>query len=160
MGILEIIKEEKLSYDFFLSLKWPDGKPVCPYCSCSKSYVIENGFKFKCGNASCYKKYSLKIKTIVQDSKLKYNKLLYMVYSYCKTLNYNTSKLSREASVTQRTAWIRTETIIKHIAQFIDPVNNIEENVIVASSALFKPIDEMTTLTGEIKTKLKGKQLR
>ena len=56
-------QDEQTCRDFLVQHRW-NGRPICPYCGSDKSYKIENGKRFKCGNKECRKKYSVTVGTV------------------------------------------------------------------------------------------------
>jgi transposase-like protein len=105
---------EKDCRDYLIQQRW-DGCPVCPYCGYSgKTYVIENGKRFKCGQdqAICGKKYSVTVGTIFESSRIPLTKWLnavYVVTAHKKGISSH--QLGRNLGVTQRTAWFMIHRI-------------------------------------------------
>ena len=72
-NLLEVIRyfsDEQVCRDHLAELRWKDGQAVCPYCDHEKVYVIENGNRYKCANKKCYKKFSVTVGTIFENTKI------------------------------------------------------------------------------------------
>lgn len=103
---------EKDCRDYLIQQRW-DGCPVCPYCGFDgKTYVIENGKRFKCGSKECGKKYSVTVGTIFESSQIPLTKWLnacYVVTAHKKGISSH--QLGRDLGVTQRSAWFMIHRI-------------------------------------------------
>lgn len=97
--------------DFLVLQRW-GGTPICPYCGCDKSYIIENGKRFKCGNNKCYKKYSVTVNTVFHASNIPLTiwlPALYIISAHKKGIS--SCQLARDLGVTQKTAWFMLHRI-------------------------------------------------
>ncbi|HJV20825.1 MAG TPA: IS1595 family transposase [Sediminibacterium sp.] len=114
---------EKDCRNYLIEHRW-GGCPVCPYCGFSeKTYVIENGKRFKCGASQdvCGKKYSVTVGTIFESSRIPLTKWLnaiYVVTAHKKGISSH--QLGRDLGVTQRTAWF----MIHRIREMMKNVSN------------------------------------
>lgn len=111
--------------EYLIAQRW-DGCPVCPYCGFSdKTYLIENGKRFKCGASQdvCGKKYSVTVGTIFESSRIPLTKWLnavYVVTAHKKGISSH--QLGRDLGVTQRTAWF----MIHRIREMMKNVSDIQ----------------------------------
>lgn len=104
-------RDEQTCRDLFVDMRW-NGKPVCPHCGCDKSYRIENGKRFKCGNKECYKKYSVTVGTIFEASNIPLTTwfpAMYLIASHKKGIS--SVQLAKDLGVTQKTAWFMLHRI-------------------------------------------------
>ena len=86
-------------------LRW-NNKPVCPYCNHKKVYKIEKGKRFKCANKECYKKFSVTVGTIFENSKIPLKTWFIAIYFACNhKKGISSLQLSKDIGVTQKTAW-------------------------------------------------------
>ena len=89
------------------------GQIVCPYCQHSgKIYRIENGKRYKCGNAECHKKFSVTVGTIFESSKIDLRTwfgAMYLCTAHKKGIS--SLQLHRDLGVTQKTAWFMLQRI-------------------------------------------------
>jgi transposase-like protein len=97
----------------YLENKRWGGKPVCPYCKHDKKvYRIEAGKRFKCGNPECYKKFSVTVGTIFENSKIglrTWFAAIYLCTAHKKGIS--SLQLHRDLGVTQKTAWFMLQRI-------------------------------------------------
>lgn len=94
-----------------VKLRW-NGEPVCPYCGHTKTYVIENGKRFKCANKACYKKFSVTVGTIFEASNIPLTTwfpAMYLIASHKKGIS--SVQLAKDLGVTQKTAWFMLHRI-------------------------------------------------
>lgn len=104
-------QDEQTCRDFLVKQRW-NGKPVCPYCGSDKSYIIEGGKRFKCGNSECYKKYSVTVGSIFHASNIPLSTwfpAMYLIASHKKGIS--SCQLARDLGVTQKTAWFMLHRI-------------------------------------------------
>ena len=98
-------KNEQVCRDYLVQQRW-NGKPVCPYCGDERSYIIEGGKRFKCGNKECYKKYSVTVGTIFEASNIPLSTwfaAMYIITAHKKGIS--SVQLAKDLGVTQKTAW-------------------------------------------------------
>ncbi len=131
--LLQSMPTEKDCRDYLIEQRW-GGCPVCPYCGYSgKTYVIENGKRFKCGASQdvCGKKYSVTVGTIFESSRIPLTKWLnavYVVTAHKKGISSH--QLARDLGVTQRTAWFMTHRIremMKTVSEVMDGTIEADE---------------------------------
>jgi hypothetical protein len=67
-ALLSEFKEESECKKYLQFVRWGEW-PSCPYCSNPKVYFIIGG-RYKCANPSCHKKFSITVKTLMENSKL------------------------------------------------------------------------------------------
>lgn len=109
-----IFKSEDECRDFLIKVRWNE-KPKCPHCGSIKSYKIEDGKRFKCGNSLCYKKYSVFTNTVFSSTNLPYTKLVAAIYiGLSKSINISSIKLAEILSTTQKTAWTILDDLKKN----------------------------------------------
>jgi transposase-like protein len=88
------------------SIKWPDGKIVCPKCGCDRVGKIETRKMLKCKEPTCRKQFSYKVGTIFEDSALGLDKWFVAVWCITNAKNgISSAELARSLGVTQKSAW-------------------------------------------------------
>ena len=110
--LMKKYSDEDKCRELFIQQRWEGGVPVCPYCESTKSYVIENGKRFKCGNQTCYKKYSVTVGTVFHASNIPLTTwfpAMYLIASHKKGIS--SCQLARDLGVTQKTAWFMLHRI-------------------------------------------------
>lgn len=84
-------------------IRWQNGK-ACPYCGSAKVYTFKDARTHKCGE--CRQKFSIKVGTIFEDSKIPLQKWfigIYLITSHKKGIS--SIQLGKDIGVTQKTAW-------------------------------------------------------
>jgi transposase-like protein len=103
--LLYKFSDDNVCREYLANQRW-NGKPVCPYCNHDKVYNIEGGKRYKCANSECYKKFSVTVGTVFEDTKVGLSTwfaAMYLVTSNKKGIS--SLQLSRDLGVTQKTAW-------------------------------------------------------
>lgn len=103
--LITSMPDEKTCREYLVMQRW-NGKPVCPYCDCTKVYSIEKGKRFKCGNSECYKKFSVTVGTVFEASNIplvKWFTAIYLFTSHKKGIS--SYQLGKDIGVSQKAAW-------------------------------------------------------
>lgn len=96
--------------DFMVSLRWKNGKVICPHCDGEKVSFLTTRSKWKC--MSCKKQFSAKVGTIMEDSALGYDKWFPAFWLIANAKNGISSyEIHRALGVTQKTAWFMLHRI-------------------------------------------------
>lgn len=101
--LLRAIPDEQSAIDHFTAIRWRNGA-FCPLCGSTKVYHFSDKRTHKCGD--CRKRFSIKVGTIFQDTKIPLQKWLmaiWLITSHKKGVASTT--LARDVDVTQKTAW-------------------------------------------------------
>jgi transposase-like protein len=93
-------------------VRWPDGKPACPYCGATKLTWLAKANVYRCYGDHKKQKFSLKVGTVFEDSAVGLDKWWPAVWmlSNCKN-GISSYELSRAIGVTQKTAWFMLHKI-------------------------------------------------
>lgn len=97
--------DEKTCREYYEQERW-NGKPVCPYCGCERSYKLKSGKHYKCASGKCYKVYTVTVGTIFEASNIPLNKwfmALYLCSAHKKGIS--SVQLAKDIGVTQKTSW-------------------------------------------------------
>jgi transposase-like protein len=105
-SIVEFLKHfntEEKCIKHYEQLRW-NGNPVCPHCGAGKPYATNRGWK--CANSSCYKKFTVKVGTIFENSKIPFQTWFAAIY-LCTSSKKGVSSvlLGEQLGITQKTAW-------------------------------------------------------
>lgn len=106
--------DEQSCIDHLRSIRWRDGA-FCPHCGSLKVYHFSDSRTHKCGD--CRKRFSIKVGTIFEDSKIGLHKwfmAIYLLTSHKKGIA--STQLARDIAVTQKTAWFMTHRL-RHAAE-------------------------------------------
>lgn len=107
--LLDYFKEEETGIKYYEQLRW-NGNPVCPHCGAEKPYKTTRGYK--CSNNECYKKFTVKIGTIFENSKLPFRiwfAAIFLANGHKKGIS--SVQLATDLGITQRTAWFMLHRI-------------------------------------------------
>jgi len=98
------------AFDAAVSLRWPDGKVVCPRCGSAKHSFIKTRRIWYCYD--CKKQFTVKVKTVFEDSPIGLDKWMVAVWMLVACKNGISSyELGKAIGVTQRTAWFMLQRI-------------------------------------------------
>jgi len=100
--------DEQVCIDAFASIRWPDGKPVCPKCGVAegerKHYWLATQKRWKC--YACRKQFSVKVDSLFEDSPLGLDKWLVALWMLCNCKNgVSSHEIARELGIAQKSAW-------------------------------------------------------
>lgn len=118
--------DNKAAEKWFVQCRWPNGVS-CPFCDSENISENSKHPTMPCRCSSCYKFFSVKHGTVMQSSKIGYQKWAIAIYILTTSIKGTSSmKLHRDIGVTQKTAWhmahrIR-ETWAKQPQSFAGPV--------------------------------------
>ncbi|MGA2906072.1 MAG: IS1595 family transposase [Terracidiphilus sp.] len=100
--------DDQRCIDTVASLRWPDGKPICPKCGAEenerKHYWFATQKRWKC--YACRKQFSVKVNSIFEDSAISLDKWLVALWMLCNCKNGVSSyEIARDLNLTQKSAW-------------------------------------------------------
>src|SRR4051812_19128233 len=88
----------------FTAIRWKNGA-FCPYCRGTEVYHFKDGRTHKCANKECGQRFSIKVGTIFEDTKLglrKWFMAIWMVTAHKRGIA--STQLARDIGVTQKSA--------------------------------------------------------
>jgi transposase-like protein len=100
--------DEQVCIDTVASLRWPEGKPVCPKCDTQEAerrhYWLQKQKRWKC--YACRKQFSVKVNSLFEDSPLGLDKWLIALWMLCNCKNgVSSHEIARELGIAQKSAW-------------------------------------------------------
>lgn len=126
--LLDYFKEETTCIKYYEQIRWK-GNPVCPHCGASKPYKTNRGYK--CSNNKCYKKFTVKVGAIFQNSKIPMRiwfASIFLATTHKKGIS--SVQLALNLGITQKTAWFvlhRIRVMLKEKApQMLGSKNTVE----------------------------------
>jgi transposase-like protein len=98
------------AFEYAVRFRWPDGKVVCPRCGSEKHSFIKTRRIWFC--YPCKKQFTVKVKTIFEDSPLGLDKWMTAIWmlSNCKN-GISSHELARSLGITQKSAWFMLQRI-------------------------------------------------
>jgi len=100
------------AFDYAVKLRWPDGKVSCPRCGAEKHSFIKTRRIWFC--YPCKKQFTVKVKTIFEDSPLGLDKWMTAVWMLTNCKNgISSHELARSLGITQKSAWFMLQRIRK-----------------------------------------------
>jgi transposase-like protein len=87
------------------SMRWPEGV-VCPHCEGKRTSYLSSRRIWKCMNSDCYKQFSVKTQSVMEDSPIALDKWLTALWLVVNCKNGISSyEIMRHVGVTQKSAW-------------------------------------------------------
>ncbi|MBV7257942.1 IS1595 family transposase [Pacificimonas sp. WHA3] len=109
MEMMSAFPDEQSAIDHFTAIRWKNGA-FCPHCGSTKVYHFSDKRTHKCGD--CRKRFSIKVGTIFEDSKVQMRKwmmAIWLLTSHKKGIA--STQLAKDIGVTQKTAWFMTHRL-------------------------------------------------
>ncbi len=101
--LLDYFKKEETCIKYYEKLRW-NNNPTCPHCGSENPYATTRGYK--CSDSTCYKKFTVKVGTIFENSKIPFRiwfAAIYLCTSHKKGIS--SVQLAIDLNITQKTAW-------------------------------------------------------
>lgn len=105
--MMRMFPDNKTAEAWYVKRRWPDG-PTCPACG---SHNVQTGAKhktmpYRCREKGCYQRFSAKTGTVMEGSKIGFQKWMLAAFLLTTSLkSVSSMKLHRDLGVTQKTAW-------------------------------------------------------
>ena len=102
---------DKTARVWFEKVVWPDG-PVCPRCHSGDNVALSThkSMPYRC--TRCKRHFSVKVGTILEDSKIGYRKWIIAIYAMMtNTKGISSMKIHRDLDITQPSAWFLMQRI-------------------------------------------------
>lgn len=103
LQLLDYFKEESTCIEYYEQLRWGNN-PACPHCGSLNPYKTTRGYK--CSDNECYKKFTVKVGTIFENSKIPFRiwfASIYLATSHKKGIS--SVQLAIDLGITQKSAW-------------------------------------------------------
>ena len=110
MTLVELIRkfpDDKAAEAWIAEIRWPDG-PQCPHCGCANVQhpTAHKTMPYRCRGKGCRRFFSVRVGTVMQDSKLGYQEWAIAVYLFNTNIKGTSSmKLHRDLGISQKSAW-------------------------------------------------------
>ena len=109
LQMMQAIPDEQTAIDHFTAIRWKNGA-FCPDCGSTKVYHFSDKRTHKCGD--CRKRFSIRVGTIFEDSKLPIRTWLlaiWLITSHKKGIA--STQLAKDLGITQKSAWFVTHRL-------------------------------------------------
>ena len=116
MTLVELIRkfpDDKAAEAWIAEIRWPDG-PQCPHCGFTNVQhpTAHKTMPYRCRGNGCRKFFSVRVGTVMQDSKLGYQEWVIAVCLFNTSLkSVSSMKLHRDLGISQKSAWHLTHRI-------------------------------------------------
>jgi transposase-like protein len=98
------------AFDYAVKLRWPNGNICCPRCEARKFSFIKTRRIWFC--YACKRQFTVKVKTIMEDSALGLDKWMTAVWMLVACKNgISSHELGRMLGITQKSAWFMLHRI-------------------------------------------------
>src|SRR5688572_4388594 len=109
---IKFFSDDLFCINIIASLRWQDGKAICPKCGDTNNTFLESRKVWQCKNKGCRKQFSVKVGTIFEDSPVSLDKWLTAMWLIVNAKNGISSyEIHRAIGVTQKTAWFMLHRI-------------------------------------------------
>lgn len=101
--LLDYLKDEKTCVEYYEQIRW-GGEPHCPHCGCGIPYKTNRGWK--CRDKECHKKFTVKVGTIFENSKISFRIWFAAIYlTTTSKKGISSVQLATQLNISQKTAW-------------------------------------------------------
>lgn len=106
---------EENAFNTMKQLRWEDGVVDCPHCESTELWFMEKSKLWKC--KTCRKNFSIKVGTLMEDSRLGLDKWLCAIWLLANSRNGTSSyEIARSIGITQMAAWFLLHRIRQAMA--------------------------------------------
>lgn len=109
--VLRNYKDDQTCRQFLVHKRW-NGTPICPHCGHSKCYTLNDNKTYKCANKECYKKFTVTVGTIFENTNIPLSTWFaacYIVTAHTKGIS--SVQLAKDLGITQKSAWFMVHRI-------------------------------------------------
>ena len=89
--------------ELWLSLRYPDGKPKCPYCGQQAKQYLCKGGRYKCNH--CNRRYSSRVGTAFHNTKLTTAQIMLCLYLVLSQPAISGVTMARQAGISYNASW-------------------------------------------------------
>ncbi len=111
----DVPKDEQAAVDHFTAIRWKNGE-FCPYCGSTKIYHFKDRRNHKCADADCRQRFSIKVGTIFEDSKLGLRVWMLAIWYVINRKGITSTQLAKDLGITQKSAWFMMDRL-RHAAR-------------------------------------------
>lgn len=120
--LLTRFSDETVCRKFLEEQIW-NGNPVCPKCGHSHPYPLKDGKRYRCRSNDCKTNFSVTVGTIFENTKIPLSTWFAAIYLFtAHKKGISSLQLSRDLSITQKTAWFMLHRIREMLKPKEQPV--------------------------------------
>jgi transposase-like protein len=109
---IKYFANDRNALDFLKSIRWPDGKVICPRCGSENVSFLSTRSVWKCKTKHEKQQFSVKVGTVIEDSPIALDKWLCAFWLIANAKNGISSyELGRSIGITQKSAWFMLHRI-------------------------------------------------
>lgn len=109
--LVKYFSTEEKCREYLEQFRW-NGEPTCPHCGCTRVYRVKNGNRYRCSDKGCYKKFSVLVGTIFENTKIPLSKWFMSIYvCLSHKTGISSVQLSKDIGVCQKTGWFMLHRI-------------------------------------------------
>ncbi|HYD22128.1 MAG TPA: IS1595 family transposase [Flavipsychrobacter sp.] len=107
--LFDFFKDEQTCLEYWEQIRW-GGEPECPHCGHNQAYKTDRGYK--CKNKECQKKFTSKVGSIFESSKLPLRTWFGAIYLCCNhKKGVSSMQIARDLGIHQKSAWFMLHRI-------------------------------------------------
>ena len=103
--LFQMFPDDETAEQWFVDIRWPEGI-ICPFCDSEhiNDQATHKSMPYRCND--CIKRFSVKTGSVMQSSKIGYQKWAIAIYLVTTSLKgVSSMKLHRDLGITQKSAW-------------------------------------------------------
>ena len=107
VDVIRMFPDNETAEAWIAGIRWPDG-PRCPHCDHDNVQhpTAHKTMPYRCRRGGCRKFFSVRVGTVMQDSKLGYQEWAIATYLFNTNLkSVSSMKLHRDLGISQKSAW-------------------------------------------------------
>jgi transposase-like protein len=142
--------------DLLAKMRWPDGNIFCPKCGSAHAYKYANNLWYKCSQKECKARFTVKVGTIYEGSKLPLSKwflALWILSAHKKGIS--SCQLARDLGIGQKAAWFVLHRLREQMRdkapQMLDEIVEVDETYVGGRVGNMKKSKREKIRKGELK---------
>jgi Transposase zinc-ribbon domain len=93
------------------SVKWPDGRIICPKCGGDKIGRVVSRRLLQCKAIECRKQFSAKVGTVIEDSPIPLTKWFPLIWAIANGVQFTDREFASALAITYKSAWLMRKRI-------------------------------------------------
>ena len=119
--LFRMFPDDQTAEAWFEAVRWPEGGRFCPDCGSARYATVASRKPMPYRCKDCRQYFSVRKGSVMQSSKIGYQKWLIAIYMMCTNLKGTSSmKLHRDLGIRQATAWYMMQRIREAFAVGVD----------------------------------------